>query len=278
MTERLHRLLGAVPADPTLRERCLHRIVRRVEIASHLLPRDEDYRELRTRHPGLPELTVPDSFHVRAYELAERKLAVSLRNAAAFPLRTPHVRTQIAAQIDELFAGARRALLAKAVGPAAERAVNEDAPVGVQAHGAADGEPVAALERAPDVDVPVREDPDRVHRARSCARPSYVRKGPPTYTSPLPSRAGRQERTSSSACCSRYVKAPPGPGRPTYSGGAPLAPPASTGPLPPELPAAPGQEHRDEQGERPDPTAPACGLHATSQGTRLLVRRAGFSA
>src|SRR5688572_30007731 len=97
-----------------LRERGLMRIVRNIEAATQNLPRDQEFRDLRKRHPDLPELAVPDRFHTRAYDIAGRQLKVLVPNAAAFPSRTPEAREEIADQINEVFDRAVDAFVAKA--------------------------------------------------------------------------------------------------------------------------------------------------------------------
>jgi hypothetical protein len=125
MAERIHVMLGTMPSDAHLQERSLTWIDGILRVATVLLPKDSDYRDLRGRHPELPELVLPDAFHVRAYALAERHLELSLPAATAFQSRPPATRESIATQIKALVAGAERAFLARAAGPTAEGLLRE---------------------------------------------------------------------------------------------------------------------------------------------------------
>jgi len=108
-----------------LRERGLMRIVRTVETATYLFPRDQEFKNMKMRHPELPELAVPDAFHMRAYELAARQLKVLVGNAAAYPSRTPETREEIADQIQQLFDRAVEAFVARAADGEAEKLILE---------------------------------------------------------------------------------------------------------------------------------------------------------
>ena len=54
VAEHLHKLWKFLPEDPSIRKQGLQRIAGHVDIATHLFPRDQDYRDLRARHPELP--------------------------------------------------------------------------------------------------------------------------------------------------------------------------------------------------------------------------------
>jgi hypothetical protein len=62
----------------------------------------------------LPEFEVPERFHLRAYELAGKKLKILIGNAVAFPTRTADARADLADQIHELMERAEEALRGKA--------------------------------------------------------------------------------------------------------------------------------------------------------------------
>ena len=108
-------LWKSLPAGD-LRDRALLKIVRTIESSTEIFLLD----------PAQAELIPPDRFHLRAYDIARRRLKAIVASAAAFPSRTAEAKDKIAEQINGLFEAAQKAIVAKSDDPATQRVIREE--------------------------------------------------------------------------------------------------------------------------------------------------------